>query len=108
MVRYYYAWTPLFIVGTIVLLSLPWLGLIALVSVSLVLIAALAALANAIAWAFRVLSGAITQTWHGRSGSTQALTPARSPASSDDRPTQLVPAGATLLIAREPSERDEW
>ena len=30
MVRYFYAWTPLVIVGTVVLLSLPWLGLIAL------------------------------------------------------------------------------
>jgi hypothetical protein len=45
MVRYFYAWTPLVIVGTVVLLSLPWLGLIALMIASLVALAALAALA---------------------------------------------------------------
>jgi hypothetical protein len=42
MVRYFYAWTPLVIVGTIVLLALPWLGLIALVAVSVVALPALA------------------------------------------------------------------
>ncbi len=29
MVRYFYAWTPLVIGATVVLLSLPWLSLIA-------------------------------------------------------------------------------
>src|SRR5262249_49759046 len=47
MVRYFYAWTPLVIVGTVVFLSLPWLGLIALMIVSL---AALAAVAYAIVY----------------------------------------------------------
>ena len=36
MVRYFYAWTPLVIVTTVVLLSAPWLGLIALMILSLV------------------------------------------------------------------------
>jgi hypothetical protein len=42
MVRYFYAWTPLVILGTIVLLALPWLGLIALVVVSVVALPAFA------------------------------------------------------------------
>jgi hypothetical protein len=106
MVRYFYAWTPLFIVGTVVLLSLPWLGVIALMLVALVLLVALAELAYAIAGALRVLSGAVSHPWHRRSEARQALTPARSPAGSDQRPTHLVPTGATLLLARQPSERD--
>ena len=106
MVRYFYAWTPLFIVGTVVLLTLPWLGVIALMLVTVVLLVALADLAYAIASALRVLGGAISHPWHGRGWARQALTPARSPASSDDRPTQLVPTGATVLLARQPPERD--
>ncbi len=106
MVRYFYAWTPFLIVGTVVLLSLPWLGAIALMLVSVVLLVALAELAYAIAGALRVLSRAISHPWHGQSGARQTLTPATSPASSDDGPSQLVPAGATLLLARQPSERD--
>ena len=46
--RYFYAWTPFVIVGTVVLLSLPWLGLIALMVSALVALVALAALASAI------------------------------------------------------------
>ena len=42
MFRYFYAWTPLVLVATLVLLALPWLGLIALMIVSLVAIPALA------------------------------------------------------------------
>jgi uncharacterized membrane protein YGL010W len=42
MVRYFFGWIPLFIVGAIVLLAAPWLGLIALLVVSLVALAALA------------------------------------------------------------------
>ena len=56
MVRYFYAWTPLVIVGTVVLLSLPWLGLIALVVFALVALAALAALAWAIVFVPRTCS----------------------------------------------------
>lgn len=106
MVRYFYAWTPLLIVGTVVLLSAPWLGVIALMLVALVLLVALAALVSAIALALRALSGAIGHRWHGRSAARQVMGPALSPTSSGDRPTQLVPTGATLLVARPPSERD--
>ena len=81
MVRYFYAWTPLAIVGTIVLLSLPWLGLIALVIVSLV---ALAALAIAIVFAPYLLIRAISRRLQLRMASPQTaavLSPtARQPA----------------------------
>ena len=42
MVRYFYAWIPFVAVGTLFLLSLPWLGLIALLIVALVALPALA------------------------------------------------------------------
>jgi hypothetical protein len=63
MVRYFYAWTPLVIVGTVVLLALPWLGLVALVIVSLAL---LAALAWAVIFVPYTLSRAISRRWHSR------------------------------------------
>jgi hypothetical protein len=63
MVRYFYKWTPLVLVGAVVLLSLPWLGLIALMIVSLV---ALAALAFAVVfvpyWFIRAISRPRTAT----------------------------------------------
>jgi hypothetical protein len=63
MVRYFYAWTPLVIVGTVVLLSLPWLGLIALMIFALVALAALAALAWAIVAAPLAVGRAIARHW---------------------------------------------
>jgi hypothetical protein len=77
MVRYFYAWTPLVIVGAVVILSLPWLGLIALVIVSL---APLAALAWATVFVPHLLSRAISRRWHGRSGASPQTAPALSPA----------------------------
>ena len=71
MVRYFYAWMPLVIVGTVVLLSLPWLGLIALVIFSLVALAALAALAWAIVFVPYMLGRAISRHWQGGSGAHQ-------------------------------------
>jgi hypothetical protein len=67
MVRYFYAGTPLVIVGTVVLLALPWLGLIALMIAAPVALVALAALA----WAIlalpymlgRAISRPCTATW---------------------------------------------
>jgi hypothetical protein len=67
MVRYFYAWTPLAIIGALVVLSLPWLGLIALVIISLV---ALPALALAIVVAPYLLIHAIARRWHGRSSAS--------------------------------------
>jgi hypothetical protein len=68
MVRYFYAWTPLVIVGTVVLLSLPWLGLIALMIFSLV---ALAAVAWAIVFVPYTLGRAISRRWRERSRANQ-------------------------------------
>lgn len=67
MVRYFYSWTPLVIVGTVVFLSLPWLGLIALLVAVLVALAALAALAWAIVAAPLALVRATGHRWQGRS-----------------------------------------
>ena len=79
MVRYLYAWTPLVIVGTVVLLSLPWLGLIALMIVSLGALVALAGLAWAIVLMPYMLGRAIIRRWHSRSGASPRTAPALSP-----------------------------
>jgi hypothetical protein len=76
MVRYFYAWTPLVIVATAVLLSLPWLGLIALMIVSLV---ALAAFAFAIVFVPFMLIRAISRRWQGRSGASPRTAAVLSP-----------------------------
>ena len=68
MVRYLAVWTPLVIVGTVALLTLPWLGLIALVILPLLAVAALAALASAIVFVPYVLGRAISRHWHSGSG----------------------------------------
>jgi hypothetical protein len=71
MVRYFYALAPLVVVGTVVLLSLPWLGLIALMIFALVGLVALAALAWAIVFVPFALGRAIIRRWHGGSGAHQ-------------------------------------
>jgi hypothetical protein len=63
MVRYFNAWGPLVIVGTVVLLSLPWLGLIALMIFSLAALVVLPALALAIAAVPYMLGRAISRRW---------------------------------------------
>lgn len=67
MLRYFYSWTPLVIVGTVVLLSLPWLGLIAFMVFALVALAALAALAWAIVAAPYLLIRSVGRRWQWRS-----------------------------------------
>ena len=67
MVRYFYALTPLIIVGTVSILSLPWLGLAALMTFALVAIVALWALAWAIVAAPYLLIRSIGRRWHARS-----------------------------------------
>ena len=79
MVRYFYAWTPLIVVGTVVLLSLPWLGLLALMIVSLV---ALGTLAWAIVYVPYLLSQSIHRRWQARSRVSLRTAPAMSPAST--------------------------
>ena len=104
--RYFYAWTPLVIVGTIILLSLPWLGLIALMIFALVALVALAALAWAMVFVPYMLSRAISRRWHSRRGASLRTATTLSPANSGVRRTRSVPAGATVLRASPPSERD--
>ncbi|HWN21517.1 MAG TPA: hypothetical protein VNP93_06055 [Gaiellaceae bacterium] len=81
MVRYFYVWAPLVIVGTVPILFLPPLGLIALMFVFLVALVALAALAWATVYVPYMLSRAISGRWHSRSGTSPqtaaALAPAR-------------------------------
>jgi hypothetical protein len=67
MVRYFYAWTPLGIVGGLVVLLCPYLALIALAGVAL---AALAALAGALVSAPYMLGRAVSRRWQGRSGTS--------------------------------------
>jgi hypothetical protein len=62
MVRYFYAWTPLGIVGTVAVLSLPWLGLIAIFLVPYLLVRA------------------ITRSWQGRSAASPRTAAVSSPA----------------------------
>jgi hypothetical protein len=71
IVRYFYTWTPLVIVGTVVLLALPWLALIALVVFSLVALAALAELAWAIVSLPYTLGRGISRHWQSGSGAHQ-------------------------------------
>ena len=66
MARYFYAWTPLVIVGTVLLLGLPWLGLVALIVFALVALAAMAALAWAIVAGPYLLIRTIGRRWHRR------------------------------------------
>jgi hypothetical protein len=65
MVRYFYAWIPVFAIGTICILSLPWLGLIALIVVMPLVLGALAALAWAIVAVPYRVGGAISHRLHG-------------------------------------------
>jgi hypothetical protein len=59
MVRYFYAWMPLVIVGTAVILTLPWLSLIALMVGLLAVVATLGALARAIVVALYALGRSV-------------------------------------------------
>jgi hypothetical protein len=106
MVRYFYVWTPLVIVTTVVLLSAPWLGLIALMILSLVALGALAALAWAIAFVPYMVSRAIGRRWRSRSGASPRPAPALSPTDSRVGPMRPMPAAATVLLANARSESD--
>jgi hypothetical protein len=103
-VRYFFAWTPLVIVGTVVLLALPWLGLIALMLVGLVGLVALAALAWAIVAVPYMLGRAISRRWQG-SGASPRTAAALLPANSGVQRTRPVPASATVLLANPRSEK---
>jgi O-antigen ligase len=94
MWRYSYSWLPLIVVvGTAIVLTIPYLALIALMVVTL---GALAALAWAIVIATRPLSRAISSRWPGRIGES-SLSPTRQNAEA------VGPALSTLQPA---SQRD--
>jgi hypothetical protein len=95
MVSYFYEWAPLAIVGTVVLLSLPWLGLIALIALLIVSLVLLAALASAIAAVPYTLGRAIRRRWQGIGHFNWGV-----------RRTRSVPAGATVLLANPPPQRE--
>jgi hypothetical protein len=61
MVRYFYSWLPLVVVGTVFPLMLPWLGLIALMIFALVALGALAALVSAIVYVPYMLGRAVSR-----------------------------------------------
>jgi hypothetical protein len=69
--RYFYAWAPFVVVGAVLLLSLPWLGLIALVFAVLAALATLATLAWAIVAAPLAVGRAVGRRLHGRSAAPQ-------------------------------------
>lgn len=106
MVRYFYAWTPVVIIGTVVLVSLPWLALIALMIASLASLVSLAALGWAIVAVSHMLSRAIGHRWQGRRSESPRVAAVLSPANSGVRPIRSVPTGAAMLLANPPSERD--
>jgi hypothetical protein len=106
MVRYFYAWTPLLIVGTVVLLSAPWLGLIALMIVVGFAVVAVVALTWAIVSVPMMLGRAIRRGWHAPSRTSPWTATPLTPASSDVRPTRSVPAAATVLLANPRADGD--
>src|SRR5262245_4729143 len=71
MARYYYAWTPIVLVGAVVWLSSPGLGVIALVVVALFALVVLATLAWAIAAAPLAVARAVGRQWRERGAVSQ-------------------------------------
>jgi hypothetical protein len=82
MTNYFYKWIPLFVIGMVALLGLPWLGLVALLLVLLVLLGAFATLALGIASAIGTVGRAVGHGYHLPSGAEHAVAPALSPARS--------------------------
>jgi hypothetical protein len=79
MVRHFYAWTPLVILGTFVILTLPWLGGMALIVFALVALVALGALLWVIVWGPYMLVRWIARRWrhrHSAAPRTAVLSPA--------------------------------
>jgi hypothetical protein len=68
MVSYFYAWAPLVVAGTVVLLALPWLALIALIIFVLVALPALVLATVAVPY---MLGRAISRRIRQRSGADQ-------------------------------------
>ena len=79
MVRYFYDLGPFVILGTVLLLSLPWLGFIALMFVALVALVALAALGWATVVVPYKLTRALSRRWHNRASASPRTAAALSP-----------------------------
>jgi hypothetical protein len=105
MVRYWYGWTPLVIVLTVIPLALPWLGLIALLLVACVALAAVGAVAGGVVVVPYMLSRTISHHWRSRRATTRRPAPAFSSARTGAS-TRSLPAGATVILASPPSERE--
>jgi hypothetical protein len=81
MVRYFYKCLPLAALAAVVLLSMPWLGVIALIVVAVPALVALAALAWTIATAPYRLVLAFARQWHD-GGATSRRKPTLPPSPS--------------------------
>jgi hypothetical protein len=77
MVRYFYTWIPLVIVGTIVILVCPWLGLIALLAGLSSVLAAVGALAWATVSALGALARSLQSHTTARASRERAETSPR-------------------------------
>lgn len=95
MLRYWYAFTPLAILGAVVFLVLPWLALFALMILSLVALVALVGLAWALVFVPYKLSRAISRRWLSRTSESSTTPLALSPVSSGERETSTQVAAKT-------------
>jgi hypothetical protein len=102
MVRYWYSFTPLVVIPTVILLALPWLGVIALMLFALVALAVLGALTWLVVFVPHRLVRSVGRRLHSRS--VTARQPALSAARLPVGPAQSMPAGAAVLLASPPSE----
>lgn len=107
VLSYCYSWTPLVILMTVVLLALPWLGLIALFVFSLLVLGLLATLAWTVISVPRRLSLAVRNRWGARDSASlpAATATALSLDTSGVRPTGPVPVAASVLFADRPADR---
>jgi membrane protein implicated in regulation of membrane protease activity len=105
MMRYWYSLTPLVVVLTVFPLALPWLGLIALMLFALIALAALGTLAWGIVFVPHMVVRAVGRRRHSRRG-TRRQPATLSAARPSVRPTQSMPASASLLLASPPSESE--
>jgi hypothetical protein len=102
MVRYWFSFTPLVVVATVVLLALPWLGVIALMVFTLAALTTLAALVAGVVVAPYMLVRSVGRRRHNRRG--MVLQPVRLAAARPPlEPTQSIPAGATVFLSGPPS-----
>ena len=107
MLSYCYSWTPLVILMTVVLLALPWLGLIALFVFSLLLFGLLATLVWTVIWVPRTVTLAVRDRWRAHHGASRPAVKATALSldTSSVRPTAPVPVVASVLFVDRPTDR---